>query len=86
MTAKIEKNTSGLANPSESNSHSSNGRLPSVHDRPHATIVIYDGNCVFCSSQAARLAKWDRDQRAWKVRGAQNIARAEAICREVYGG
>lgn len=34
--------------------------LPSLSDRPGAAVVIFDGECVFCRSQVARLARWDR--------------------------
>ena len=34
--------------------------LPTIDDRPRAAVVIYDGNCVFCRLQVARLARWDR--------------------------
>ena len=34
-------------------------RLPSVWQRPHADVVVYDGNCPFCRSQVSRLAAWD---------------------------
>lgn len=35
-------------------------RLPGVNDRPDADVVIYDGQCVFCTGQVERLARWDR--------------------------
>ena len=28
-------------------------------DRPHADVVIYDGDCQFCRGQVQRLARWD---------------------------
>ena len=34
--------------------------LPTIDERPQAAVVIYDGNCVFCQFQVARLARWDR--------------------------
>ncbi len=33
--------------------------LPSVAERPHADVVIYDGKCPFCRAQVSRLAAWD---------------------------
>jgi predicted DCC family thiol-disulfide oxidoreductase YuxK len=29
--------------------------LPSIHDRPDADVVIYDGHCQFCRRQVERL-------------------------------
>jgi len=37
--------------------------LPSPRDWPEADVVIYDGNCVFCRGQVARLARWDGGKR-----------------------
>ncbi|HUG68708.1 MAG TPA: DUF393 domain-containing protein [Pirellulaceae bacterium] len=34
--------------------------LPGLADRPHADVVIFDGECNFCRGQVARLARWDR--------------------------
>lgn len=34
-------------------------RLPSPDERPDADVVIYDGNCRFCTGQVERLARWD---------------------------
>ena len=36
--------------------------LPSPKDRPHALVVIFDGSCMFCQGQVARLARWDSRQ------------------------
>jgi predicted DCC family thiol-disulfide oxidoreductase YuxK len=33
--------------------------LPSPADLPAAEVVIYDGECQFCTRQVARLARWD---------------------------
>ena len=33
--------------------------LPTLHDRPDADVVIYDGACRFCTSQVERIAHWD---------------------------
>ena len=33
--------------------------LPLPSDRPGASVIIYDGHCRVCSSQIARLARWD---------------------------
>ena len=33
--------------------------LPSPAERPDADVVIYDGNCSFCTAQVARLLHWD---------------------------
>ena len=33
--------------------------LPTPADRPDADVLIYDGHCGICTSQVARLAKWD---------------------------
>ncbi|MCU0959573.1 MAG: DUF393 domain-containing protein [Pirellulaceae bacterium] len=35
----------------------------SLHDpdvRPGADVVVYDGQCRFCTAQVQRLARWDR--------------------------
>ncbi len=37
--------------------------LPSPADRPGAAIVIYDGQCRFCTSQVKRLHRWDGGDR-----------------------
>lgn len=37
--------------------------LPSPRDFPNADVVIYDGNCVFCSKQVKNLMKWDGKNR-----------------------
>jgi predicted DCC family thiol-disulfide oxidoreductase YuxK len=37
--------------------------LPSPAERPNADVVIYDGQCRFCTAGAARLAKWDKGER-----------------------
>lgn len=36
------------------------GPLPTPADRPQADVVIYDGQCRFCTGQVARLDRWDR--------------------------
>jgi predicted DCC family thiol-disulfide oxidoreductase YuxK len=33
--------------------------LPTPAMLPNADVVIYDGDCNFCRSQVARLARWD---------------------------
>jgi predicted DCC family thiol-disulfide oxidoreductase YuxK len=35
------------------------GKLPTVHDRPEADVVIFDGQCNFCRGQVERLNRWD---------------------------
>jgi predicted DCC family thiol-disulfide oxidoreductase YuxK len=37
--------------------------LPTPEQRPDADVVIFDGQCVFCSGQVQRLARWDRNER-----------------------
>ena len=37
--------------------------LPTMDDRPEADVVIYDGQCAFCTAQVQRLASWDRGGR-----------------------
>lgn len=37
--------------------------LPSPAERPGSTIVIYDGQCQFCTAQVRRLERWDKGQR-----------------------
>ena len=37
----------------------STGTLPTPQDRPSAEVVIYDGNCQFCTRQVQRLHAWD---------------------------
>jgi predicted DCC family thiol-disulfide oxidoreductase YuxK len=37
--------------------------LPTPEDLPAADVVVYDGNCPFCRSQVARLARWDGRKR-----------------------
>jgi predicted DCC family thiol-disulfide oxidoreductase YuxK len=39
------------------------GGLPGPDDRPEADVVIYDGDCRFCTGQVQRLARWDRGGR-----------------------
>jgi predicted DCC family thiol-disulfide oxidoreductase YuxK len=34
-------------------------RLPSIQDNPEADVVIYDGDCKFCTGQVQRLAWLD---------------------------
>jgi len=33
--------------------------LPTPAERPKADIVIYDGDCRFCTGQVENLARWD---------------------------
>ena len=33
--------------------------LPTPAERPEADIVIYDGDCRFCTGQVENLARWD---------------------------
>lgn len=33
--------------------------LPTPAERPQADIVIYDGDCKFCTGQVENLARWD---------------------------
>ncbi|MHB0959203.1 MAG: thiol-disulfide oxidoreductase DCC family protein [Pirellulaceae bacterium] len=35
-------------------------RLADPDERPGADVVIYDGECRFCTGQIVRLARWDR--------------------------
>ena len=37
--------------------------LPSPADRPDADVVIYDGQCRFCTAQVSRLSRWDSQGR-----------------------
>jgi predicted DCC family thiol-disulfide oxidoreductase YuxK len=34
--------------------------LPSPADRPAADVLIYDGECKFCTASVHKLARWDR--------------------------
>lgn len=38
-------------------------RLPGPAERPEADVVIFDGQCQFCSRQVQRLDRWDRYRR-----------------------
>lgn len=38
-------------------------RLPTPDERPEADVVIYDGDCRFCSASVRRLAWFDRGGR-----------------------
>ena len=38
-------------------------RLADPRERPGADIVVYDGQCKFCTGQVQRLAKWDGHRR-----------------------
>jgi predicted DCC family thiol-disulfide oxidoreductase YuxK len=38
-------------------------QLPTIEDNPQADVVIYDGECRFCTRQVERLARWDRSGR-----------------------
>ena len=37
--------------------------LPTPAQLPEADVVIFDGQCRFCLSQAQRLARWDKRRR-----------------------
>ena len=37
--------------------------LPTPLDRPDSDVVIFDGECVFCQSQVAKLNRWDSQNR-----------------------
>lgn len=37
--------------------------LPTPSDRPGADVMIYDGDCRFCTAGAKRIAGWDRGGR-----------------------
>ncbi|MEQ1905686.1 MAG: DUF393 domain-containing protein [Pirellulaceae bacterium] len=37
--------------------------LPSPTERPIAEVVIFDGECQFCSAQVRRLHRWDSGKR-----------------------
>jgi predicted DCC family thiol-disulfide oxidoreductase YuxK len=37
--------------------------LATPEQRPDADVVIYDGDCRFCTGQVERLARWDRGGR-----------------------
>jgi predicted DCC family thiol-disulfide oxidoreductase YuxK len=47
------------------NAHSANmiSKLPTPESRPGSHIVIYDGNCEFCTAQVRRLHRWDSGKR-----------------------
>jgi len=34
-------------------------KLPTIFDNPEADVLIYDGDCRFCTGQVARLARLD---------------------------
>ncbi len=38
-------------------------QLPAPSTRPGSDIVIYDGNCRFCTGQVQNLARWDTKNR-----------------------
>jgi predicted DCC family thiol-disulfide oxidoreductase YuxK len=60
VTTKLEKSPSqDLAVPPPEQPKSSLPRLPSPREFPNAEVVIYDGQCRFCTSQVARLHRWD---------------------------
>ena len=44
-------------------STSTNTGLPSPHELPNADVVIYDGKCVFCTSQVKNLKRFDGKNR-----------------------
>lgn len=37
--------------------------LPTPAERPDSDIVVFDGDCRFCTSQVENLARWDTKQR-----------------------
>jgi predicted DCC family thiol-disulfide oxidoreductase YuxK len=37
--------------------------LPTPADRPDADVVIYDGDCRFCTTNVRRIARWDKGGR-----------------------
>ena len=37
----------------------STDRLPTIDERPDADVVIFDGDCRFCTRQVMRLHRWD---------------------------
>lgn len=37
--------------------------LATPQQRPDADVVIYDGDCRFCTGQVERLARWDTGER-----------------------
>lgn len=44
----------------ETNQHpQADDTLPSPEQRPGSNVVIFDGRCGFCTSQARRLDRWD---------------------------
>jgi predicted DCC family thiol-disulfide oxidoreductase YuxK len=38
-------------------------QLATIDTRPEADVVVYDGQCSFCTDQVRRLAAWDRGHR-----------------------
>lgn len=38
-------------------------KLPPPNERPGSDIVIYDGQCRFCTAQVQNLARWDTKHR-----------------------
>lgn len=48
----IEKNVMNL-------SSKNSKRLPAPDERPGSVLVIYDGDCQFCTAQVRRLNAWD---------------------------
>ncbi len=38
-------------------------QLPTPTERPDADVVIFDGDCQFCSAQVRRLYRWDSGKR-----------------------
>lgn len=65
--------------------------LPKVEDHPAADVVIYDGDCIFCQRQVARLHRWDGGNRLafvslhhpWVLEHLPQLSR-EALMREMY--
>lgn len=52
--AKTKPTTAGLKTSAASATH-----LPTVAERPHADVVLFDGKCVFCRAQVERLNRLD---------------------------
>lgn len=39
--------------------------LPSVEDLPDADVLIFDGECSFCSSQVRKISRWSNGRMAF---------------------
>src|SRR5262245_25622434 len=37
--------------------------LPTPEENPEADVVIYDGQCKFCTAQVRNLLRWDKNRR-----------------------